>query len=441
MRVKRKCLDLIARIEQDGAYTHLVLQRVADSGELSPQEYPVLLQLVRGTLEQRGVIEAQLNQFLPKGLHSLPNEVQILLKLSAYQIMFLDRVKKRDVVYEAVDLVKAGRYRGLAGLINAVLRKIEPDSKSADGRSSFDNTSNFPDWLIKRWNEQHGSNEVEKFCAVGGAQLPVYCRINNSRISAKELKGILAQEQVLAEEVDLSPNSLRLREIPASVRITNLKSYQEGLFFIQDASSTIVADIVAMDNPLKVRDLCAAPGGKACSIALSILSQGGEVHASDRAAKRVALIGDLASRLRLKNIKTGRMELSEIVPHAGELFDSVLLDVPCSGFGTVGRKIDVRWSMSEIDLQGLQPVQSSLLRAASRFVRPGGILVYSTCSIDCAENEDVVDLFVASTDEFERVDLRETLDHEICTERGYFRSWPHRHEMAGAFAAKLKRSL
>ncbi len=438
-RVKKKVLDLLMRVEQDGAYTHLVLQQAASSGELSAAEYPVLLQLVRGSLEQKVVIEERLAPLLPKGLQSLPVEVQLVLRLSAYQILFLDRVKKRDAVFEAVELVKTSRFRAFAGLVNAVLRRLEPRCSTDGNHQLVDATRNYPQWLVDRWIQQHGSEDVQQFCATSGAAIPVYCRVNTSVLSPGELREVLAAERLESEEVDCSPHSLRLVHIPPSVRITSLDSYKKGLFFIQDASSTIVADIVARGSPRRVRDLCAAPGGKACSIALSIAHSGGVVHASDRAHKRVGLIGALAERLRLSNVIPAVSELGAEGHAPKESYDAVLLDVPCSGFGTVGRKVDVRWSLTELQLIELVQLQKTLLSAAAGFVSEGGVLVYSTCSIDRDENEGVVEAFLDSRRDFVRESFADTLSRIVCTDDGYFRSWPHRHRMAGAFAAKLRR--
>lgn len=441
MRVKRKCLDLLVRIEQQGAYTHLVLQRVAESGEVSAEEYPVLLQLVRGTLQQKGVLEEKLEELLPKGLQSLPLDIQLILRVSAYQILFLDRVKKRDTVFEAVELVKHGRYKGFAGLVNAVLRKIDPAHSADTDEQGLLSTRNFPRWLIDRWVQQHGQREVEQFCAASSVGIPLYCRVHTARVSRSDLQAILAEQGVTSEKATFSCNSLKITHIPATVRLTELTSYQEGLFFIQDVSSTIVADIATMYRPHRARDLCAAPGGKTCSMAISIAKHGGVVNSSDRTPERVGLIREAVRRLGLTNVELGELDLVTARPGdvQCELYEAVLLDVPCSGVGTVGRKIDVRWSVSEQGIAELVGLQGVLIREAAQYVKRGGVLVYSTCSIDRAENEEVVDRFLASVGDFEKVDLAGLLPKDVCTDAGYFRSWPHRHEMMGAFAAMMRR--
>lgn len=439
MRVKKKCLELLARIERDGAYSHLVLQQVAQSRELSAEEYPVLLQIVRGTLEQSGIIQDQLDLFLPKGLASLPLDVQLVLRLSAYQILFLERVKKRDVVFEAVELVKTGRCSSLAGLVNAVLRKLEPIARSDSGAHVVKSTRNFPSWLITRWEQQHGAEKIESFCDAVGAKIPLYFRVNTSLVSRQELREALAAEGVTSGDVGISPNSLQLLNMPHNLRITKLESYTKGLFFIQDLSSTIVADIVMSDAPSRVRDICAAPGGKACSMALSLASDRVKVYASDKFPKRVDLIKELCKRLGVQNVHAEVLEVGNVCNPPGDLFDAVLLDAPCSGSGTVGRKVDVRWSITEERLGELVALQSSLIRAAAEMLKPQGVLVYSTCSIDREENEGVVEAFLQERSDFACVNLRDSLASDLCTQEGFFRAWPQSHAMTGAFAAKLRR--
>jgi 16S rRNA (cytosine967-C5)-methyltransferase len=441
MRVKRKCLELISRIEEEGAYSHLVLQQASESREVSAEEFPVLLQLTRGVLEQRGLLELKLNPFLPKGLDSLPVEIRNILRLGAYQILFLDRVKKRDVVYEAVELAKGGKYRGLAKLVNAVLRKIGPDDLRDSGEEVPNSTLNFPEWLIKRWSNQFSEELVKDFCAASDKPLPVYCRVNTIRTTPSALKDLFYKKDGIESEISVfSPHSLKIIRIPPKKRLTGLEAYRKGLFFIQDLSSTIVSDIVALNNPQSVRDLCAAPGGKSCSIALSIGARGGRVYATDKSARRVGLIDDLVARLGLKNIATGVFNLGDTKERASKLYDMVLLDGPCSGFGTVGKKVDARWTTSYEGLLQLTKAQSFLLDAAARFVNPGGYLVYSTCTIDREENEERIFSFLESHRDFELIRLNDALSPELCTTEGFYRSWPQNHSMTGAFAALIRRN-
>lgn len=439
LRVKRKCLELLGRVEDDQAYVHLLLQQEANSRDLAPDEYPVLVQLVRGVLEQQTALDARLSTFLPAGLASLPAYVQHVLRLGAYQIVCLDRVKKKDVVFESVELIKGGKFQGFAGLVNAVLRKIDATSSEAPGSEDVKASQNFPKWLIARWTAQFDMDEVERFCEAANEPLPVYLRVRTGLIDRDALRRRLEKEGVVSEPADYSLNSLRVRQLPKHIRINQLPSYKEGLFFVQDLSSTLVADIVSNNTPGSVCDLCAAPGGKTCSIALSLEPSAREVYASDRSARRVALIQDLVERLRLRNVHCFVHDAVEPMPEREESFEAVLVDAPCSGFGTVGRKIDARWSKSEEIITELVGVQGQLLDRAASLVARGGSLIYSTCTIDKAENEEVLTTFLERHPDFVVADLRAFLPPELCTAEGYYRAWPHRHAMAGAFAAQLKK--
>lgn len=435
LRVKRKCLELLERVERDGAYLNLLLQEEAKSPTIAPDEYPFLVQLTRGVLEQSGTLDATLTPFLSKGVESLPLPVLNVLRLGAYQICFLDRSKKRDVVFEAVELTKGGKFRGLAKLVNAVLRKVEPSSENQEKLSE----QNFPEWLISRWRSQFSETETLAFCEAASLPLPLYLRVNSARVSSQNLIEVLATEGVHAEPSQYSSSSLRVTELPKSVRLQRLKCFQGGLFFIQDLSSTIVADIVSSRAPATVYDLCAAPGGKSCSIALSLSQNQGRVVATDRTQERVTLIRDAVSRLGLKNVTCSvRDALTDDTTELSQA-DVVLLDAPCSGFGTIGRKVDMKWSKSEETINELILLQEQLLRKAAALVKPGGWLVYSTCTIDREENEGSITRFLNQERAFTIHSLSNLLPAALCTPEGFYRAWPHKHEMAGAFAAVLTR--
>jgi 16S rRNA (cytosine967-C5)-methyltransferase len=416
-----------------------LLQQEADAPTTAPDEYPVLVQLVRGVLERREVLDDVLAPLLPKGLESLPKPVLQTLRLGAYQILFLERVKKRDVVFEAVELTKGGKFKGLAKLVNAVLRRVEPASGPVGSDVRLAASRNFPEWLVARWKDQFGEDEVECFCEANNKPLPLYFRVNTARTSREKLQKILRSEGVIAEPARFSEESLCVQQLPKAKRVQNLESYRKGLFFVQDLSSTLVADIATREIPQSVCDLCAAPGGKSCSMALSIVERSGAVMAFDRTEKRVGLIQDAVTRLGLPNIAWSIRDAAQMPPADAQTFDAVLVDAPCSGFGTLGRKIDARWSKSEDTIRELSEIQSTMLASAAHLVKSGGILVYSTCTIERAENEDVVTSFLENHADFTIVDLSSELSHELCTPEGFYRAWPHRHAMAGAFAAKLRR--
>jgi len=437
LRVKRKALELLDRVETDNSYLHLLLQKEADVSRGVAEEYPVLVQLVRGVLEHRAELDEALSPFLPRGLDSLPSPVRQILRMGAYQILFLERVKKRDVVFEAVELTKGGTFNGFSKLINAVLRKIEPSTGSDKGSGGA--TINFPTWLIERWTNQFGRGEVEAFCEASNKPLPLYLRVNTLRTDIDLLGRDLEKEGVTTQPTLFSSNSLRVERLPKEKRLTQLGEFRRGAFFVHYLSSTIVADIVGIDKPGAVCDVCAAPGGKACSVALSIRRSGGVVHAFDHTQRRAGLIEEAVARLGLANVSVGVRDAASIPESERERYDTVLLDAPCSGFGTLGRKIDVRWSKSEDTIRELTEIQERIISSVAKLVKPGGFLVYSTCTIERAENEDIIESFLRSHGGFEVEDLSRAIPKELCTSEGFYRAWPHRHQMAGAFAAKLRK--
>jgi 16S rRNA (cytosine967-C5)-methyltransferase len=439
LEVKKRCIEVLDRVEHGGAYVHLALQEEARRARSAPEEYPVLVQLVRGVLEQKRVLLDVITPLLSKNIESLPRYVQYVLCLGAYQLLFLDKVKKRDVVFEAVELVKTSRFRGFSGLVNAVLRRIDAKEEGGELKESITADRNFPKWLRERWIVQFGEGEVSAFCEASQSPLPMYFRVNTCHISRDTLRQRLQAEGVVSEPCEWSTNSLRVISLPEHIRVHELEAYRDGSFFIQDLSSSIVADLVCLGEPLRVRDVCAAPGGKACAIAATITPKLGRVYASDRSSKRVELIRELVKRLHLTNVENVVSDALEDEAQPSSLYDAVLLDAPCSGFGTIGRKVDMVWSRTAEDIDELVLLQNRLLARVSRLVEKGGMLVYSTCTIETAENEDVVERFLSSNKEFELVDLRQYLPETLCTAQGMYRAWPHRHAMAGAFACCLRR--
>lgn len=437
LHAKKRALELIDRIKRQGAFSHVVLQAEAKRDRNAPGEYPIVVSLVRGVLQEEGRLDKVLNEHLPRGITSLPNRVADILRLGAFQIISLDRVQKKDVVFESVELLKGGRFSGFMGLVNAVLRKIEPkNSRKAENASQ-----NFPTWLIDRWSDQFGSQEVEQFCAASTSKLPLYLRVHTGRCSRQQLCDQLRQDGIQSVMTEWSPNSVRVVSLPYDRRLEDCTAFQQGWFFIQDCSSTIIADAVAALRPQTVRDVCAAPGGKACSVALSLDERGGRIFASDRTSRRVELVRQKVQKLGLSNVDIGVMDMLAAEEADTKTANVVLVDAPCSGFGTVAKKIEARWNTSAEELCSLVEVQSAMLSRAAKLVAPAGALVYSTCSIDWAENEGVIKRFLVEHPEFSVKRVHEFVSERLCTAEGYLRTWPHRHEMTGAFAAILIRKI
>jgi 16S rRNA (cytosine967-C5)-methyltransferase len=436
LRAKRKALELIHRIKREGAFSHVLLQAEAKRRQVSEDEYPIMVSLVRGVLQEEGRLNELLDAHIRRGIDSLPDRVADVLRLGAYQIVCLERVRKKDVVFESVELLKGGRFASFRALVNAVLRKIEP----VDDFEKVKAAVNYPTSLITRWVSQFGEQEVERFCAASNKRLPLYLRVNTLRCSREQLCQRLRDEQIEVIPSTWSSHSVEVVSLPRASRIHDCQAFKDGLFFIQDCSSTVVADLVELVEPDVIHDVCAAPGGKACSMALTRGSRGGQVVAFDRTTERVALIQDLVYKLGLSNVTTRVFDMLVDAPAYDELVGLVLVDAPCSGFGTVGKKVEARWNTSVEEISSIVAMQRKILERACQRVASGGAVIYSTCSIDKEENEGVVEAFLAAHPEFSIRRVNELVHESLCTKEGYLRTWPHRHHMTGAFAAVLVRS-
>ncbi len=449
-KVRSIAAEILERVEKDNAYVNILFDRLAKTNELTPEEFPVVQRMVRGVLERRNSLDSCIDARLSGRKGGIPPFVRNVLRIAAYQLLYLDRVPQHAVVNESVTVVKAGPYGRLGGLANAVLRRIireccngETGAAEEQGQAA---ELNHPEWMIRRWQEQFGTEETARICRANNAPWPLYIRINTLRTTAERLREALAEEGVGVSSAEYAADCLAINDLPANRRIQELEAFKRGLFFVQDQSSVLVTQLLSAKPGETVIDLCSAPGGKASAMAMQMKNTG-RLIAVELNEKRLRLLRENAERLGLTNLELAAADGRTFVPPPGregtaaDLFDAdaVLVDAPCSGLGVLGRHADARWNKKEEDIQGLLPIQRDLLAHAARLVKPGGRLVYSTCTIEPAENEDVVENFLSQHPEFTAVNAAGLLSSKVVSEKGCLRTWPHRHRSAGGFAALLRK--
>ena len=435
------------------------LDRALARGTLVAEDRALLAEIVLGTLRMRRRLEHALAPLLARPLERLSPRVRAILESAAYQILFLSRVPAYAAVNEAAHLARHGGRAATVGFVNAVLRRLAsrpgevalPDP-AADPVRALAVRHSYPDWIARRTLAEIGAEEADAFLACGNRAPAATLRANRLRGGRDALLARLAAEGIAAEPCRHAPDGVRLLE---RAFLPGLDVLRDGLASVQDESAILVAEIVAPAPGETVVDLCAAPGGKALAIAERGLA-GLRVVAIDRPA-RVARLRENVARLGLVPIARradGREEGSAAGRVAGgraprvELLagdaraldpipaDAVLVDAPCSGLGVLRRHADLRWTKRESDVARLAALQGALLDAAARWVRPGGRLVYATCTILGAENEDVVRAFLERHPRFALEPLPESIAE--FTAAGFFRTWPQRHDMDGAFACCLR---
>lgn len=377
----------------------------------------LLLEIVSGTLRMRGAIDHQLALRLSRPLARLDALVRDILRMSAFQLMYLTRTPSSAIINDAVDLTRRGGKTSATGLVNAVLRSLNRDrqklawpERPADSAGLaalagyFAVVHSHPPWLVARWLARYGAADTEQWLAFNN-QGPPLCLVPNRT---------LASRAALAEELEADGVETRSTERAAhglhvvAGQAMATRAFREGRCLVQDEASQLIGELAGVQRGDRVLDLCAAPGGKTVAMAAD-LGPAGIVVASDVRRHRLRVLTETLARCRLARARVVQVPAAGALPFADRTFDRVLVDAPCSGLGTVRRDPDIRWRMAEADLPALAATQRALLERTAALVRPGGSLVYSTCSSEPEENQEVVAAFLAAHPEFTESRRHETL--------------------------------
>jgi 16S rRNA (cytosine967-C5)-methyltransferase len=434
--------DILLRVEQDDAYASELLHS-ALCADLSTADHGLATELVMGVLRWRASIDSAISNVSSQRMDKLDLEVLTALRLAAYQMGWLDRIPTRAAIHESVELVKRARKRSAAPFVNAVMRKL---AQSPDGRLQRELirvattplelavAASHPSWIVQRWTSQFGLEVASRIC--GYNQVPPVATI---RVRASS-----ADEELRRDKVELTAGALlaEARRIHSG-DVTKTKAFAEARVAIQDEASQLVAALVGEGS--RILDCCAAPGGKTLFIADR--NPQSTIVAVESHSHRARL---LRQRVTAKNVEVLTADVCDLPVAEG--FDRVLVDVPCSGTGTLARHPEIKWRLKPEDLSRLHSLQLSILRAAMRHVAPAGKLIYSTCSLESDEDESVVGEALRANDSFrlldalselERLGAQGTLvaaDIVSLVEGVYLRTIPGIHPCDGFFVAILERS-
>jgi 16S rRNA (cytosine967-C5)-methyltransferase len=441
--------EILRRVEDDGAYASVLL--ADDTLQLDPRDRSLAYELVLGTLRRQLWLDTVIAHFAGRSLSKIDAPVLRALRLGLYQIRFLTRIPNSAAVNESVNLVHRARLRSATGLVNAVLRRalrepaFDPAMEIADPIERLSIESSHPGWLLKRWSESFELPRTQAL-ALANNENPITVFRFTGR--ATERAAIIAGLRERGAELTPSPIA------PDAWRIhggeSELRAYtQRGLVYVQDAASQWVARLAAAKHgPLVVEtpllDVCAAPGSKATLIA-ELLGNERYVIAGDLYETRIRTIGEMAERVGVKNLGVAAYNAETALPFRDNSFGTVLVDAPCSGTGTLRRNPEIRWRLQPADISRMAEQQLRILNRAAPTVKPGGLLFYSTCSIEVDENEEVVRSFLQNSPDFRGVSLREispTLAAAPEIDPGaphQGRFWPQQHGCEGFFVAALIR--
>lgn len=408
--------------------------------ELPPVERRFAFELTLGTLRKRGYLDYGLSYLLKRPLREHHSDLQELLRLGAYQLLELDRVPTYAAVSQTVELARErDTTKWAAGLVNAVLRRLsegypKPPDRERDPVGYLAVTGSHPRWLISRWLERFGFEETKLLCDRNNEPPDSFVFLNTQRgASRKDITGLRAD----IEPVPDFPDCFKLSR---GTDLVSTEEYKRGLVYAADPATALAALVLKPQPNELILDACSAPGGKLCH--LHRLAGGGlETVAVDSSPRRCSVLAENVSRLGIPTaIVTGDLLLA---PLKKDRFDKILLDAPCSNTGVLRRRVEARWRRKPDDLKKLARLQLDLLGSVSRLVKSGGVLAYSTCSLEPEENEGVVNSFLAKQGDFQLVPARGRLEDELWERfgdrEGYIRALPHKTDTDGVFVALLRR--
>ena len=441
---------VLERVERLRSYADLALHSALASSSLSAPDRALATELVYGTLRWRGRIDFLLGQLLDQPLDKLEPRVASTLRLGAYQLVFTDRIPATAAVDQAVRCARASGAERATGLVNAVLRRlarerdtIELPLLESDPVGHLTHALSLPEWLAKRWLDLYGPTTTAALARASNEPPPLCVRVNRMRQEPDALLEELRPRFPYAVRCKLASNGIVLGRRGDPGREP---AFLAGSFTVQDEASQLVVELLDPQPGDRVLDACAAPGTKTTAIAEK-LGDVGHVLALDRHSRRLGLVARSARRLGLSSIRaltrdaTQRLDDLIAAGDDGRPFDRILVDAPCSGLGALRRNPDARWRVRPSDPQELAVVQQSLLERTAEVLRPGGQLVYSTCTLLPEENEELIGRFLEQQKGFRLVPRSELPRHlhPVLDEEGIMHCYPHIHDTDGFFAVRLER--
>ncbi len=431
-------------IDRRDSYTDIALDRALKNTDLKRSDRGLVTELVYGIVRRQRTLDTLIEQLSQKPIAKQPPDLRRILQIGLYQLRYLDHIPDSAAVNTSVDLAKSNGLKGLSGVVNGILRQYirlsyenpDPLLLPKNPVQKLGILYSFPDWIIELFLNQFGETETELLCDYFNQPPTIDLRINPLKINLELVETAFAQQQVETARVPGLPQALRL--IKANCPIQQLPGFSEGWWTVQDASAQLVTTLLDPQPNEVIIDACAAPGGKTTHIA-ELMNDQGIIWACDRTASRLKKLNKTVERLGLQSIQT-LVGDSRDFPQFINRNDRVLLDVPCSGLGTLHRNPDIRWRQTPDKIKELTQLQGELLAQAASWVKPQGILVYSTCTLNAQENQNIIQTFLTHHPNWQICDpaLDSFQEFSLNPEKG-IQILPHQQKMDGFFMIKLQR--
>lgn len=438
-------LDMLLAVDREEAYSHQIIRDVLLKYDyLSGQEKAFMKRLFEGTIERRMELDYVLNAISSVPVKKMKPLIRNLLRMSAYQILYMDSVPNAAAVSEAVKLAAKRKFINLKGFVNGILRRlaagtaIPMPSEEKEPINFLSVTYSMPEWIVEHFLESYSYEDTKKLLGKMLAVRPVTIRF--TAVSDVEKEALIKEMEATDVEVVAHPYIPQAYYLHNCENIADLPGFLQGKFTVQDASSMLAVAAAGIKQGDKVLDMCAAPGGKTM-LAAEYAGAGGFVEARDVSDYKVELIEENLQRMGLTNINVRVQDATLADKTMTEWADVVLADVPCSGLGVMGKKRDIKYRQKEEALTEIVTLQKEILKNAVSYIKPGGVLLYSTCTINSAENEEMVafakkelGLTCESVEEY----VKGLPGIETASE-GYIQLLPHVHDTDGFFFARFRK--
>jgi 16S rRNA (cytosine967-C5)-methyltransferase len=439
-------VEILSQVERRKAYADILLDHSLKRSLLSNRDRALLTQLVYGTLRWRGRIDWLLGKVLRRSLSATTPYLRNLLRLTLYQVLFLDRVPDYAAVNEGVELAKRREGRSSGGLLNGVVRRVLREKDRLRFPRVDDDLIQYlaihwshPDWLVKKWLGYFGREETEMLLQADNGESPLVLRVNSLKTNRNELLEAMRTAGVDAAPTPWSPQGIQVR---GSSPVDRLTGFQEGHFQVQGEASQLIGHLLDPKPGERVLDACSAPGGKATHLA-ELMADRGEIVATDISIRGLERMRQNVQRMGIGSVHPYLVDVTKGLE--GPLvfsYDRILVDAPCSGLGTLRSHPEAKWHRDESDIRRLSRLQKSIVREVTPLLKSGGVMVYATCTLTREENEEVVHDLLAGNRDLVLEEAYRYLPEEArqLVSGKFFLTLPYRHNTDGFFAARMRKA-
>ncbi|WP_238882543.1 16S rRNA (cytosine(967)-C(5))-methyltransferase RsmB [Clostridium sp. YIM B02551] len=437
MNSRKLATKVLDSVLNGGAYSNIALNNAFKTADLDVKDKGLVTEIVYGTIKYKQSIDDIIALYV-KDINKIDKEIINVLRSAIYQIKYLDKIPPYAAVNEAVNIAKKhsmGSSKFVNGVLRNFLRNKEKEPRFKDNKSKIAFEYSFPKWLVEFFTKQYGEDKALDILKGLNMTPKLTVRVNSLKSSYEELLEELETEGYDVSEGFASPDAIVINR---GSSIEGNKAFRDGKIFVQDESAMLVSSLLELEENMKVADLCSAPGGKSTHMA-ELMNNKGEVYSFDIHSNKLSLIEDNAKRLGIEIIKTEKQDATEYNSSLENAFDRVLLDVPCSGLGIIRKKPEIKWQKDLKSLKEIQSIQKKILDNAWKYLKPGGVMVYSTCTLNKEENEENVRYLLNNNEDcqIEKIYIG-TLPNFIYNVDGTLTILPNEY-MDGFFIGKLRK--